>query len=205
MLKTSKRCNVCRAVKDNKRLINRIYNSRFYMKTSGPSLLSIANEHTGQFTYQNLKNHVKKHQFINGEDYTKRHLNQISKEAEQRILQHRIESNDVFNEVMSIGMEKLQKGEMYVKTSDLIAAAKHKKEFELKAKDQQIAMMDMIFHFASGENNESDAYDKRFIEGKTATDYDPSSELTGDIESRENQSRAFYQSIVGDAATPGTD
>jgi hypothetical protein len=207
MLKLKKTCKVCQAVKQNKRLLNEIYNTKFYLKTRGTTLTEVSNKYPHLFTYDSLKNHVKKHQFIDEEDFTNRHLNQLAKQAQSKMLRQSIESKEVFNEIIGMGMEQLQAGNLQVKTKDLLSAAKYKKEFELKEKDQEIAMIDMVMHFASGENNniESSKYDRRIIEGKTVTDYNPAEESPTDSERRETQSRAFYQSLTGDATPPGTD
>jgi hypothetical protein len=207
MIKYKKSCKVCAAIKNNKRLLNEIYNTKYYLKTRGPSLSQVSQSYPHLFTYDSLKNHVKKHQFINADDYTERHLNAVAKQAEDKALQRVIQSSEVFNEVIGMGMEKLQAGEMQIKVKDLISAAKYKKEFELKEKDQEIAMIDMVMHFASGENDkvESGKYDRRIIEGQAVTDYDPTEESPADIERRADQSSSFYQSLAGDAPSPRAD
>jgi len=208
MLKTSKRCDVCSLVTDHRNdvLLNKIANSAHFMK-GGQSLKDLQAEYADRFSYRSLLNHVKKHQFLSDDDFTKRHLNQIVKKAEAQVLRRNIESKEVWDEVITKGMEKLQNGEMFMKTADLLKAAKDKSDFNLKSKDQQLAMMDMVWHFTSGENNREDRkpYDSRIVEGTAVTDFDPAAEPAGDTERRADESRSFYQSLAGDAPSPGTN
>lgn len=207
MLKLKKNCKVCQAVKQNKRLLNEIYNTKYYLKTRGPSLAETSQKYPHLFTYDGLKNHVKKHQFLDAEDFTQRHLSDIAKKAEQQILMRKIESVDVWDTVIDKGMEKLESGELTMKTADLLKAAKDKQDYQFKQTDQKMAMMDMVFHFASGENDlkERRPYDGRLIEGQAADDYDPAAEPAGLVGERPDGPGAFYQSLAGDAAAPGPD
>lgn len=175
------------------------------MKTTGPSLLSISQKYPADFTYESLKNHVRMHQFQSEDDYTEKHLQKVAEQHEKSIAKRVIESTEVFDEVIGQAMEKLQAGELKVDTKDLLSAAKLKKEFQLKEKDQQLAYMDMVYHFASGEDHLNNAYDRKILEGEEAEHFDPAQEPTADIERRTDQSRAFYQSLTGDAPTPRTD
>lgn len=205
MIKYHKLCKVCAAIKDDKRLVQDIFNTKFYLKTTGLSLQKLQEQHTDKFSYPTLLNHVKKHQFMSEVDYTKRHLNTISKQAEQSIIRRAIESKEVFDEVIGKSMEKLQAGEMELNANHLLRAAELKKNFQLKEQDQQLAMMEMVYHFTSGENTESRAYDRRIVEGQAVEAYDPAAELTDDTSRREMESRAFYQSLAGDTAPSGAN
>ena len=187
MLKLNKLCKVCDEVKENTSLLNRIYNSKYYLKSSKESLLQIQEEYADVFSYRSLLNHVKKHQFMSEGDFKDRHLRKIAKDAEKKILKRQIESKEVWDEVINQGMEKLQSGELQMRTADLLKAAKDKSDHEMKVKDQQLAMAEMMWFFASGENNESRNYDRRIIEGKTVTDFDPTEESTGNTDSGESR------------------
>lgn len=193
------------AVKQNKRLLNEIYETKFYLKTRGVPLSQVAEKYSHLFTYESLKNHVKKHQFIDADDFTSRHLNEIAKKAEQQIIQRQIASVEVWDEVINTGMEKLQSGELKMKTSDLLKAAKDKQDYQFKQTDQKMAMMDMVFHFASGENDlkERRPYDGRLIEGEAADDYDPANFATGNNHQGADGPSPIHQPTVGDAAAPG--
>lgn len=208
MLKYKAKCDTCKAVKEDPNVLEEIFQTRFYINRKGaPSLQSIADKYQDKFSYPSLKNHVKNHQFMSEEEYTRRSLNNVAKKAEQSIIRKAIESNQVFDEVIGRGMELLQQGELDVKTRDLLKAAELKKGFQLKEQDQQMAMMEMVFYFSSGENDKgkSLAYDRRVIEGEAVEHYDPTNESPADIERRTAQSSSFYQSLTGDAAAPGTN
>lgn len=205
MLKRKETCAVCKQIKETPKLLDDIFNTSFYLKSSGKSLMQLHADYRDKFSYKSLRNHVAKHQFMSEDQYTKRHLNKIAKDSERRIIKQAIDSKSVFDEVIGRGMEALQAGEIEVSTNHLLKAAELKKNFQLKEQDQQLAMMEMVYHFASGENTESGAYDRRIIEGETAESYDPATELADDSERRTAQSRAFYESLTGDAPAPGSD
>lgn len=205
MLKAKQTCAVCKQIKQTPKLLDEIFNTTFYLKTAGTSLMQLHKGYEDKFSYKSLRNHVQKHQFISETQFTKQHLNKIAKDSERTLIKQAIESKAVFDEVIGRGMEALQAGELDINASHLLKAAELKKNFQLKEQDQQLAMMEMVYHFASGENKESGAYDRRIIEGQTVESYDPTQELTDDSERRTAQSRAFYESLTGDAAPPRSD
>lgn len=205
MLKLNKLCKVCDEVKENTALLNRIYNTKFYIKSSKESLNQLHEEYADVFSYRSLLNHVKKHQFMSEGDYKDRHLRKIAKDAEKKILKRQIESKEVWDEVINQGMEKLQSGELTMRTADLLKAAKDKSDHEMKVKDQQLAMAEMMWFFASGENNESRSYDRRIIEGKAVTDFDPAEESTGDSNQRPDRPSDIHNATSWDALAPGPD
>jgi hypothetical protein len=209
MLKINKLCNVCDQVTKNPKLLKDIFNTKYYLKGSSVSLKELWDDYTqangNQFSYEALRNHVKKHQFMSEKDFNSRHLRQIAKDAEKQLLKRQIESGQVWEEVINQGMEKLQNGELHMKTGDLLKAAKDKSDYEMKVKDQQIAMMDMVMHFASGENNESKSYDRRIIEGEAVTDFDAAGESPGSVDEGANGSSGIYYPPTWDAVAPGAD
>ena len=180
MLKTHKLCPVCTALKTNAVLLNKIYGTSFFVR-GGPSLRQLQEEYSDKFSYNSLTNHVKKHQFIDQEDFTQRHLKGIVRKAEADITRKNIASKAVWDEVLDQGMEQLQGKNMTLGVNALLKAAKDKSEYELKQKDQELAMMDMVMHFASGEDTNSKAYDRRIIEGKAVTDFDPTEGTPGNL------------------------
>lgn len=203
MLKTHKLCNVCKAIKTNDKLLNRIYESGFYI-AGGESLKAIADDYPHKFTYETLRNHCHKHQFMDEKDFSKRHLQNIAKKAEVNIMKKQIDSRQVWDKVIEEGMLKLESGELSMKTADLLKAAKDKSDFDLKKKDQEIAMAEMIYHFASGENKESKTYDsRRIIEGQTAEDNNPPTGITEFDREGENGQGTVYNTITWDAITQG--
>lgn len=173
------------------------------MKGSSVSLRTLWSDYSqangSQFTYESLLNHVKKHQFMSNKDFNDRSLRKIAKDAERAILKQAIESRTVWDEVINSGMEKLASGELNMKAGDLLKAAKDKSDYELKVKDQEMAMAEMIFHFASGENNESRNYDRRIIEGQAVTDYDPTEGIAGDTGEGEDRPGTIYYPPSWDA------
>ena len=204
MLKTNKICKVCQQVKKNDKLLKRIYDSRVYIR-GGESLTSIWEDYPDKFTLQSLRNHTKKHQFLDGEDFSKRHLQQIAKKAEQNIVKKQFESKEVWDKVIEEGMIRLETGELQMKTADLLKAAKDKSDFELKKKDQELAMAEMIYHFASGESTESKAYDsRRIIEGQTTENNHHSTGATGLNNEGEDGQSPVYHTITWDALTQGS-
>lgn len=204
MLKTVSKCRVCQAIKTNTVLLNKIYNSGYYIK-GGQTLKSIATEYQDKFSYQAIKIHVKKHQFISKEQFVDKTLKNIAKAAEQKIQLKAIDSMQVYDEVINKGMEALEEGKTMIDAKTLVQAAKAKADYEFKRKDQEIAMLDMVMHFASGENTESLKYDRRFVESKAVTDYDPTEEPTGYIDEGTDGPRGVHYPPTWDATTPGAD
>lgn len=175
--------------------MNRIYNCSWFVPHSKDSLLRIANDCTGLFSYQSLKNHVKRHQFLNARDYTQKMMSLSAKRAEDGLAVKSTEASAVWDRAMAMGMEKLKNGEMDIKLPDLLKAAKDKSDFMLKKSDQTLKMAEMVAHFASGENtNNERIHDKR----KVIT-----AEPAADIDSWQAQSSALLHEIAGGAAAPG--
>jgi len=207
MIKTKKNCKVCQTIlaqpkKWEGRLAKRIYGCRYYIPSSDYNLTDIAREYADKFGYESLLNHAKKHQALSEADYNDRQLRQTANLAEKKLLKNAIKSTQVWDNVIGKGMEKLNKGEMELSANHLLAAARDKSNFELKHADQQIALMDMVFGFASGESlpdgvrEDTDGY----IEGEVVT-----GGAGDDLEARERRSRAFYESLAGDTPPPGAD
>lgn len=61
---------------------------------------------------------------------------------------------DVWDEVIDIGNEQLKNGNMKVTANVLLKAAADKANFESKKQDRQLAFMQMVAHFASGESQD---------------------------------------------------
>lgn len=209
MIKNKVNCKVCQTLMAQPkgkegRLAERIYNSRYYLPSSEYNLADIAREYADKFGYESLLNHCKKHQFLNEKQYASRHLRQVAAESEKTIIKEAakqaVTSTQVWQKVMDKGMEDLEEGRMRLTPANMLAAARDKSNYDVKYARQQIQVMDMIFGFASGEKlPEGVREDSDVIEGELAGG-------TGDgAEAREIRSRAFYQSLAGDAAAPGAD
>lgn len=101
--------------------------------------------------YNALKNHVKKHQFIDSTDYTEKMLVHADKKAERSAVRKAVRAVDAVQSVIEIGMGRLESGEISVDTNQLIRASQVKMTQESKAKDQELATIEMVAAFLSGE------------------------------------------------------
>lgn len=204
MIKTKKNCSVCQTIlaqpkKWEGRLAKRIYGSRHYMPSSDYTLADVAREYKDKFFYESLYNHCKKHQFLTEKDFNERHLRELAKKAEKALLKDAITSQQVWDTVIRKGMDELTDGKMNLSATHLLSAARDKSNFEIKYADQQMQLMDMVFGFASGEGLPKGVRNDA-IEGEIVAD----GAATGDS-GREVRSRTFYESLAGDASSPGTD
>ena len=156
MLVFQKKCNVCQAIKTNKPLMRRIYECSYFVPYSKDTMLDIARDYAGAklFTYDNLKNHVKKHQFIDSQDYTDKMLAHEDKKQEKLAVRKAVKAVDAVQTIIEKGMERLDSGEITVDTNQLIRASQVKLTHESKQKDQELATIEMVAHFLSGENSE---------------------------------------------------
>lgn len=205
MIKTKVNCSVCQTLlaqpkKWEGRLANRIYGSRYYTPSSMYSLADVAREYKDKFSYESLLNHCKKHQALTEEDFNERHLRQTARQAEKALLKDAITSQTVWDTVIKKGMNDLADGKIQLNANHLLSAARDKSNWEVKHADQQLAMMDMVYAFASGEGLPNGVRRDNAIEGEIVTDGTPESDR-----SREERSRTFYQSLAGDAAASGSD
>lgn len=158
MLVLEYRCKWCAAVRKNKQLLERIYNSKFFLPHGKESLAKIAKE-TGM-SYNALQNHVHRHQFIDSQDYTEKMLQNADKKAEKKAVRKAVRAVSAVQTVIDRGMERLESGEIDVDTNQLIRASQVKIAQEGKAKDQELATIEMVAHFLSGES----AGDRVYIE-----------------------------------------
>src|SRR6185437_12053619 len=177
MLAYRKNCKLCNLVKNDSKLLKRIYDSSYFIPHSKDSLRAIwrdCNQLTpGAFSYLALQNHVKKHQHLNAEDYNRKMLLLKSKQAEGKIIADRFEAQNVQDAVMNLGMKKLENGELKITTDHMLRAAKDKQDAQAKVRDQQLQLAEMVAFYTSGEDKyESEKiYDRRSI---TLEEYDPS-------------------------------
>jgi hypothetical protein len=215
MIKYNKQCKVCQEIKKDKKLLEEIYASTAFDRSSTISLQSISDRNHDKFSYDSIRNHVKKHQAITAEDLSEKHMQKIVKKAEQNILKKRIESSDIWTSILDKGHEQLEEGTIRLRAGDVLRAAKDKSDYELKVKDQELAMIEMVYHFASGENNapikgrvidpEGKIIDAdttgTIIEAETVPDIDPTQELAGDLSEGENGPSGVHYPPSWDAAT----
>lgn len=158
MLVLAKQCTVCAAVKKNKQLLKRLYDCSWFVPHSTDTLKSIS-EDTG-LRYAAVINHVKKHQFIDSQDYTDKMLAYTDKKLEQSAVQRAVKAVDAVQSIIDLGSKRLENGEITVDTNQLIRASQVKLTHESKQKDQELATIEMVAHFLSGEN----AGDRVYIE-----------------------------------------
>lgn len=156
MLVFEKRCVTCQLVRKNKQLLKRIYESSWYVPYSKDHLKTIAKE--AKLDYQSILNHVKKHQFIDSQDYHDKMLDHVDKKAEKRAVQKAVKAVDAIQSIIEIGNERLKNEEITVDTNQLIRASQVKIAQEAKQKDQSLAMAEMVAHFLSGEGKEDRIY-----------------------------------------------
>lgn len=150
MLVLEKRCKVCMAIKKNKQLMKRIYDSSWFVPHSKDDLKAIAKDFYPTFTYEGLLNHTKKHQFIDSQDYTEKMLQATDKKLEQNAVRKAVKAVDSLQSIIDIGQQRLEDGEITVDTNQLIRASQVKLNQESKQKDQELATIDMVAHFLSG-------------------------------------------------------
>lgn len=149
-LKIRKNCNVCKALKKNQRLLNRIYKSKAY-QPGGETLRSIADEHVGQFSYKQLWNHCKVHQGLSEDDIYNKALVRRSKQIEVEKMQRQLGHVEVRQELVDIGAEAIRSGEVKMTAGVTARLLKDQSDIEEKQKDRQIEIMKMIQSFQSGE------------------------------------------------------
>lgn len=183
MLKLKEGCKTCELVKNNHKLLERIYKTSYFIPSSSDSLKAIARELKGVVSYQGLLNHVKKHQRLNADDFNERMLQDAVKRAEKNAIIERFSTKSVQNAVINAGMEKLENGEMKVTATHLLKAAKDKYDVEAKTRDQSLKLAEMIAFFASGEDRSEKVYKKERV---VIDAYDPSIPVTEDFTRRED-------------------
>lgn len=163
MIKPDKRCSTCKRIqlekgKGSEKLLKRLYNSRAYHK-DGESLMAIARDITHQkpfngvlkTTYQSLTKHCKYHQAITEDDLINSKIVRASKRNDNAIIKELVQHRDVRQQIMSKGMEQLETGELKLTAASVVTAANKEADLEMKEKDQQLKVMEMIAMFQSGE------------------------------------------------------
>lgn len=160
MLVLEKRCKVCAAVKSNKQLLKRIYESNYFLPHSRDSLRQIASEYT-TFTYESLLNHTKKHQFIDSQDYTEKMLEHVDKQAEKTAVRKAVQAKSAVQDIIDKGHERLESGEITVDTNQLLRASQIQMTADAKQKDQELATIEMVAHFLSGANSSDRVYQEQ--------------------------------------------
>lgn len=155
MLVPQKRCNICKLVKENKPLLKRIYESTHFIPHGKESLHQIAND-TG-LNYKALRIHVKKHQFLNSQDYQEKMLQNYDQQVSIKATAKAVKAVNSIQSVIEKGQERLDSGEITVNTDQLIRASQIKMADEAKQKDQDLMAVSLA-HFMSGESTNERVY-----------------------------------------------
>ena len=206
MWRPNKRCRVCALILSGEsELQKRIYNSKYFNLTTGETLIEIHRSYGGQFLYNSLTTHVKKHQTMDSIDRVRRSAQIIATRTENKAIQQKtdIKPDVVWEEVIEQGLEDLREGRIKLTANHLLKAATDKSTAQLKRKDQDIKLSEMIWHFASGESNESRAYDQQLIEGEAATSYNPAAITAASVDNIKDRPDNLHQSPTGDATALG--
>lgn len=207
MIKYKKNCAVCNTIKTHpkgKKLAERIYFSTHYNPTSTETLKDISDAHPKDFSYGSLRNHVKKHQFLTESDRDNAIVDKIQKKAESRISKERVKHNDVRKLVMDIGFEGIKQGNIKLNAANVLNAAKDEAAWESKQADRQLAMMEMVYHYTSGEANKSKAYDRRILTAEEVSDNDPTELSQGAIDEGEARPDSLHRGVFGAPPSPGS-
>lgn len=208
------RCKICKLSKIDKQLKRRIFESTYYNDNGLESLASIHRDYKSAFAYNRMLHHCKKHivmtdkereslnkKYQNSNEPTKALSNTEPNQPPTLQTSKPGMEDEVLSQVMDMGLQDLKDGKLQIRTGDLINAAKTKAELGLKRKDQELKIQEMIWHFASGENERQKAYDERIIEGETATTYDATAITAENARRREAWPRPIHQRDAGDAAS----
>ena len=203
MLKSHPLCKICSLIKENPKILKDIYNTNAYSKGTGISLAKLAEEYAGVFSYDNLKNHVKKHQFMSAADFKTRELRKIASQAERQILKKKMDSVNVWDTVVDMGMEKLENGELKMDMKDVLKATKDRSDYQFKKQDNELRLAEMVAFFTSGADNQelSRKYDRRIVTTEEVTDFDPTPPATRSLEEGENRPSSVHYPPSWDAAT----
>lgn len=145
-------------VKKDKQLLQRIYDSSWFLPHSRDNLKDIQRDYSSAFSYDSIRNHVKKHQFIDSQDYTEKMLERADKQAEQRAIRKAVKATSAIQDIIDIGSQRLEEGEITVDTNQLIRASQIKISEESKQKDRELATIEMVAHFLSGANQSDRVY-----------------------------------------------
>lgn len=155
MLVPERKCKVCTAVKQNKPLLERIYQSKYFVPHSKDTLTNIAKE--ANLHYRALVTHVKKHQFIDSQAYQEAMLTQADKKLEKQAIEKAVRGQSVIQNIITKGQARLDNEEITVNTDQLIRASQIQIQSDEKKKDQDLMAISLA-HFISGESQNERIY-----------------------------------------------
>ena len=213
--KIQKACKICQLCVKNKAFEDAIWNSKKFRKhdKNAQTLLQVSKDYN--VTYNNLLVHVRKHQNMTLDRYNDKELAKIAKRAELKtkiqeagVMPAAVKTNQsvaVWDNVIETALDQVKSGEIKLNANHLLKAAKDKSDFDIKKKNQDMALMEMMWHFASGEAMGSMEYDRRFIEGQTPADYNAADVVAGHLEEWQTRPGYIHNGTTGDAAPSGSD
>ena len=153
MLKPDKRCKVCQTLKTDKKLMERIYNSKAFIP-GGESLRALSRDYVAQFEYQSLYNHAKTHQGLSEEDLDNKLMMREAREIEVAQLRKIVRHQEMRDELLGLGMDGIRDDKIKLNSNNVIQLLKQKADIESKSKDRELDVAKMIQAFASGANRE---------------------------------------------------
>lgn len=220
-IKYEKKCGVCRKCRNNPELTKRIWASRYFDKNTpgAESLMTISKKFN--IGYQSLLIHIRKHQNLDPEQKSMVELERIAKRAElTQIIQEGPlaapkvnNATQVWDDVITTAQEALKSGEMKLTANHLLKAAKDKTDYDIKKKNQDMAIQEMMWHFASGEavnisalynENGSVGNGRGIIEGEASTVDDITKIFAGLTDAGEEGPSDFHNETAGDATSSRT-
>lgn len=162
MIKLDKRCSTCKRITQEKQkgkqlFLTRLYNSRAY--GGEESLSNIAKEVCTQepfkcaykTAYQSITRHCKYHQAISEDDLINNQVVRAAKRKDDEVVRKIVQHRDVRQMIMDKGVEQIESGELQLTAAAVVTAANKEADIELKQKDQQLKLMEMVAMFQSGE------------------------------------------------------
>ena len=206
------RCSHCQYSLKHKDFHNRILNCRKFFPSNkqAETIQAIADAYN--LNYITLIRHITNHVAIDPEEILATEMQRLTNRADA---QDKLEAMptytagpvpaDVWNDVIEKARVGLDDGTIKLTANHLLKAAKDKSDFEIKKKNQDMAIQEMMWHFASGEAKNSTSYDRRIIESGTGTDYDPATIFAGIAPEGEERSSSIHPGVAGDATAPRTD
>ena len=205
MIKYKNNCKVCQTIKSHKKgkkLAERIYFSSYFNPSGEETLKDIQAHHPKDFSYESLLNHVKKHQFISEQARDDHIVNKIQEKSEHRLSTEVARHQDVRKLIMDKGYKGIEEGKIKINAANVINAAKHEADWESKQADRQLALMEMVYHYASGEATKSHAYDRRILTGQEESDDDPAELVEGTADTVEDGPDSVHDGVIGPPPPP---
>ena len=152
-----KLCKVCQTIKDgDESLFKRVAESRQYAK-GGESLKSIMRDYVGQFGYQSLYGHARKHQAPTAGDLIVTRVNVAQAKRDGEAYRSIVKSTDARQNIIEILHSILSDPDQFRRMDPekqvalLLRALKDSDDTSAKRKDQEIDILKMMMPHRSGE------------------------------------------------------